>query len=191
MKALNANTIAFLSAVSIFSPSTQSAEFLPAQERASFPDPGFQSAYPAWYKNTPLRAGENYLGQASGFGAAAKDLLQTTSIQTNAASVTFPHTGIFTRNDRAAFSAYAPMQTVNGALSFAEFVSQSPMDDSTVALIQLLSLAVKQQINTELKYSLKVDNHRSFDSAITYRLNLGADTDKPDLIVSMRYNIKF
>lgn len=191
MKALNANTIALLLTFSIFSPFAQSADFLPAQEWAPLPDPGSQSAHPAWYKNTALRAGENHPGQVSSFGAMAKDLLKITSIRTNAASVTFPHTGIFTRNDRAAFSAYAPMQAVNGALSFAEFVSQSPLDDSTVALIQILSLAVKQQINTELKYSLKLDNHRSFDSAITYRLNLGADTDRPDLVVSMRYNIKF
>lgn len=185
MKALNANTIAFLSTISIFSSLAQSADLSPAQEWAPSPDPGFQSAHPA------LRAGENHPGQASGFGATAKNLLEATSIKTNAASVTFPHTGIFTRNDRAAFSAYAPMQAVNGALSFAEFISQSPLDDSTVALIQVLSLAVKQQINTELKYSLKVDSHRSFDSAITYKLNLGADTDRSDVVVSMRYNIKF
>lgn len=191
MKALNANTIAFLSTFLIFSPFAQSADFLPTQEWAPLPDSGSQSAHPAWYKNTVLRAGKNYPGQVSNFGAVAKDLLEVTSIQTNAASVAFPHMGIFTRNDRATFSAYAPMRAVNGALSFAEFVSQSPLDDSTVALIQVLSLAVKQQINTELKYSLKLDNHRSFDSAITYRLNLGADTDRPDVVVSMRYNIKF
>lgn len=191
MKALNANTIAFLTTFSVISSFVQSAEFSPAQEWAPFPDPGFQSAHSARYKNTALRAGENHPGQVSGFGATAKDLLAATSIKTNAASVTFPHTGVFTRNDRAAFSAYAPMQAVNGALSFAEFVSQSPLDDSAVALVQVLSLAVKQQINTELKYSVKVDNHRSFDSAITYRLNLGADTDRPDVVVRMRYNIKF
>lgn len=194
MNAIKPNTIVILATLSAVSSIAQSSELTLATALADTPAPGAQPIPALMYRNgvtNTLAVGEVSISQASAFWEAEKALWNATSIRSNALSMNIPLTGVVMSNDRASFSVYAPMQSVNGALSFAGYVSQSRLNDSLVTLVQALSYAAKRQINTEFAYSAKVDKYSKFDSAITYRLNPGSASDKPDVVVSVRYSVKF
>ena len=194
MNAIKPNTIVFLTTLSAISSFAQSSELTLATALADPPDPGGQPVSTLSYKKLVtknLAGAEVSVSQDVTFWQAEKALWNATSIRTNALSITFPRTGIIMENDRASLSIYAPMQSVNGALSFAGYVSQSRMNDSLVKLAQVLSFAARRQINTEFAYSVNVNKYSKFDSIITYRLNAGADSGKSDVVVGVRYDIKF
>lgn len=193
MNAIKPNTIVFLTTLSAISSFAQSSELTLATTLADATDPGAQPVSTLTDRNplTKNLEGEVSVGQASTFWEAEKALWSATSIRTNVLSMTIPRAGIVMGNDRASFSVYAPMQSVNGALSFAGYVSQSRLNDSLVTLVQVLSFAAKRQINTEFAYSVKADRNSKFDSAIAYRLNPGSGSDRHDVVVSVRYSVKF
>jgi hypothetical protein len=194
MKALNPNNLAFLTTFSALSTFAQSAELTPQLQLTASPERDMQAATTFIYENAAskyLPHGEAHLAQVSSLESAKKKLLNATTIHTNALSMTVPGTAIFSGNDHGSFRVYAPMQTVNGALSVVGYVSESRVDDSLVKLAQILSFAAKQQINAEIAYSLRVDRRSNFDSVITYRLNPASDSEKSGAAVSMRYSIKF
>jgi len=194
MKKFSPNSIVLITIFSALSLFAQSAELTLAQELAEFPDSGAQPITSVVYKNAagngmqPVMESTN---QVSNLRSAAKDLLKSTSIHINTLNVTIPRTGIFMGNDRVSFSIYAPMQAVNNTLSFAGYIAQARMDESLVTSIQVLSLVAKRQINTKLKYSVKIDNHSHFESAITYKFNPSTDSGKSDIAASVRYTINF
>lgn len=194
MKALNTNTIAFLTTFSAISSFAQSSELPLVSELAASPEQGYPLITTVVYRNAANNSmwlEERPVDQVSSLRDAARDWLRATTIRTNALSLSIPRTGVITANDSASFTVYAPMKTVNGALSLAGYVSESRVDDSVVRLVQVLSLIAKRQINTELKYSVKLDSHSNFDSALSYRLDPGADSGSSGVAVSMRYSIKF
>lgn len=194
MNAIKPNTIVFLTTLSAISSFAQSSELTLDTALADIPDPGAQPSSTLLYRNLVtknLAVGEVSVGQASTFGKTEKARWDATSIHTNALSMVIPRAGVVMGNDRASFSVYAPMQSVNGALSFAGYVSQSRLNDSLVTLAQVLSFAAKRQINTEFAYFVKVDRYSKFDSAITYRLNSNSDSGKHDVVVGVRYSVKF
>lgn len=194
MNAIKPNTIVFLTTLSAISSFAQSSELTLATSLADTPDPGAQPVSTLSYKKLVtknLTGGEVSVTQDVTFWEAEKALWDATSIRTNVLSMNIPLKGIVMENDRASFSVYAPMQSVNGALSFAGYVSQSRMDDSLVKLVQVLSFAARRQINTEFAYSVKTGKNDKFDSTITYRLNPSSDSDRSDVVVGVRYSVKF
>lgn len=194
MNVIKSNTLVILATLSAISSLALSSELTLSTTLADTADPGGQPISTLSYKKrvTQNLAGvEVSVNQEVTFWEAEKALWNATSIRTNALSITFPRTGIAMENDRASLSIYAPMQSVNGALSFAGYVSQSRMNDSLVKLAQVLSFAARRQINTEFSYAVNMDKYSKFDSIITYRLNAGADSGKSDVVVGVRYNIKF
>lgn len=194
MHALKPNTIVILTTLSAVSSLAQSSELTLATALAETPDPGAQPIPTLIYRNgvtDTMAVGEVSVRQISAFWEAERALWNATSIRTNVLSMKIPLTGAVMSNDRASFSVYAPMQSVNGALSLAGYVTQSRLNDSLVNLAQVLSFAARRQINTEFAYSVNVDRHSKFDSAITYRLNPDSASDRPDVVVSVRYRVKF
>lgn len=194
MNAIKPNTIVFLTTLSAISSFAQSSELTLATALADPPDPGGQPVSTLSYKKLVtknLAGGDVSVTQDVTFWEAEKALWNATSIRTNVLSMNIPFQGIVMENDRASLSVYAPMQSVNGALSFAGYVSQSRMDDSLVKLIQVLSFAARRQINTEFAYSVKAGKNGKFDSTITYRLNPSADSGRSDVVFGVRYSIKF
>lgn len=131
------------------------------------------------------------MNQTSDPEVTAKTLWNAFGIRSNALNMETSRTGMVMSDDHASLAAYAPMQTVNGALTLAGYVSRSRPDDSLVTLIQILSLAARRQINTEFKYSVKINGYSKFDSFITYRLNPASDPNKSGAAAGLRYNIKF
>lgn len=129
--------------------------------------------------------------QAYSFAGSVRDRWNATSIRTNAMSMEISRTGLVVNNDRASLLIYAPMQAVNGALSFVGFASQSRLNDSSVNLIQALSLVAKRQVNAELRYSVMTNSYGKLDSLISYRLNSNSDPDSGGVTIGLRYNIGF
>ena len=194
MKVLHANNIAFMTTLSAVSFFAQSSELLLSPELSSSPESGMQHVTTVAYKNAASKnmwVGEAHVEEVSSLRDTAKSLFAASSIHSNALSLNIPRTGLLMANDNALLSVYAPMKTVNGALSLAGYVSESRVDDSVVRLVQVLSLLATRQINAELKYSVRLDSHSSVDSAVFYRLNLGSDAINSGPVVSVRYHIKF
>ena len=193
MNAFKPNTLVMLTTLSVTS-LAQSAELPRAPELGDTPDPATRTISSIVYKNLVTKTqevGEDAAGEVNISRYIDKELWNATKIRTNAMSLTIPRTGIFVNNDQASFSVYAPMHSVNGALSFAGYVSQSRMNDSLVMLVQALSFAAKRQINTEFSYSVKLDKNSRFDSAISYSFSPSSSLEKSGVVVSVRYNVKF
>lgn len=115
--------------------------------------------------------------------------LRVLVFRANDLSITNFHSNILAKDDHASFTVNAPMQAVNGALTFAGTVAQTPLDSSLTKQIQLLSLVATRKINAELAYSAKINSYSRFYSAITYRLHPNAGSGKSDVIASFIYKL--
>ena len=143
------------------------------------------------YKNA---AAENQLAGADtipGFGNGTNASLNVKLFRVDSLGMTNFRSNMFSKNDRASFTANAPMPIVNGTLCFVGTVFQTPLDSSVIKWIQVLSLVATQKINASFTYSAKVDKYSSFDSVITYRLHPATDLGRSDVIASFQYRIKF
>ena len=192
MNAIRSSITAILAVFSVIPSLAQPSDFPPPLATTSYTNAQFVT--PAVYENSATKnpsPGWAILNQTPDHGSSAKTLWDAARIRTSTLNMEISRTDMVTGNDHASLTTYAPMQAVNGALSFAGYVSQSRMDDSWVTWIQILSLAAKQQINTEFKYSVKMSSYSKFDSVITYRLNRNPDLNRASVIAGLRYNIKF
>ena len=107
----------------------------------------------------------------------------------NNLSVGILRTDMYVSNDRASFEVYAPMATVNRALSVVKAISKSPLDDAVAAWIQTLLLINKRQLTAELAYSVKINRYSNIDSGIIYRLNPDGGSGKS--VASLRFSTRF
>ena len=182
-------TLAMLSAIS---PLAQSSDFAPLLTATPYTDT--QSVASVVYENSitrnPLQKGIA-ADQTFNYGGAAKALWNVARVRTNALNMETSRTDMVMSNDHASLAIYAPMQAVNIALSFAGYVSQSRLDDSSITRIQVLSLVTRRQVNAELKYSVRTNSYSKFDSFITYRMSPDSDPGKAGAAAGLRYNIKF
>lgn len=192
MNIIGLSIIAILAAFSAVPSLAQSPDLVPALASTSYTYA--QSLAPVVYENpmvTKSAHREVAVGQTPDPEVTAKTLWNAFGVRASALNMEASRTDMVISSDHTSLAAYAPMQAVNGALSFAGLVSQSQLDDSLVTWIQILSLATRRQINTEFKYSVKVSNHSKFDSFITYRLNPASDPNRSSAAAGLRYNIKF
>ena len=125
------------------------------------------------------------------FGEADNFLSRIRNNRINNLGMGIQRTMLYMGNDRASFNVYVPTESVNRVLSVAKAIPQSPLEDTHAALIQTLLLLSKQQINTKLAYSVKLDGHSNFDSAIVCRLNTDSGTGKFDVAANVRFSSRF
>jgi hypothetical protein len=191
MYSVKLNIIVILAALSPMSLSAQTYDSKAELAASSFT--GMQPIVSVVYKTTAVNPSveRGAAGQPPDFENKENMLPSARSIRTNNLGMGVYRTDIFTLNDRASFKIYAQTQAVNGVLSFAKAVSKSRLDDALTPWIQGLSLLAKRQINTELTYTLKVNNSSKFDSSIIYRLNPNTDSGKSDVVASLRYHARF
>lgn len=109
----------------------------------------------------------------------------------NNLSIGISQSEIFIRNGSTSFTLYSPTSKENPSLSFAKPASDSQINGVWVTVIQVLSLAVTRQVNTEFTYSMPVSKNSKFDSAINYRLGPINDFGAPGMAASFQYNGKF
>ena len=198
LKEVNMNPVkpginAFLIALSPISSMALSA---PDTASASPFSPASDSASSAAYQNaTADNRPENNAAENSASGADGTEgfLGRIKNGRIDNPGVEFVRTGKRTRKSDASTSlkVYAPMEKVNRALTVAKAIPGSSLNDTQAAWIQTLLLAGKQQINTELAYSVKVGDHGNLESAITYRVHPDTATGKSDTVASVRYSTRF
>jgi hypothetical protein len=143
------------------------------------------------YKNA---AAENQLAGVDtipGFGNGTNASLNVKIFRVDVLGMTNSRINMFSRNDRASFTANAPMPIVNRTLCFVGTVFQTQLDSSVTKWIQVLSLVATQRINASFTYSAKIDKYSSFDSVMTYRLHPATDLGRTDVVASFQYRIKF
>lgn len=99
--------------------------------------------------------------------------------------------GMLANNDHVYSSIYVPMQGVNNALSIVETALQSKLADSLVTLVQAIFLVAKRQENSELSYSVGVNDYSRIDFTISYRLHPGINSLDSEAMASLRYNSRF
>ncbi len=144
------------------------------------------------YKNAATEsqlAGTISVDQISGFGDRTNTSLKAIVFRTDDLSITNSRSNMLVKDDRASFTVNAPMQVVNGVLTFAGTVAQAPLESSLTRLVQVISLAATRKINAELAYSAKMNSYSRFDSVITYRLHPNTDSGKSDVVASIKYKI--
>ncbi len=147
---------------------------------------------PVVYKNAATEsqlAGTVSVDQISGFGGRTNTSLKAIVFRTDDLSITNSRSNMLVKDDRASFTVNAPMQVVNGVLTFAGTVAQAPLESSLTRLVQVISLAATRKINAELAYSAKMNSYSRFDSVITYRLHPNTDSGKSDVVASIKYKI--
>jgi hypothetical protein len=83
------------------------------------------------------------------------------------------------------------MQGINNALSLVETAIQSKLADSLITFVQALTMVAKRQVNTELTYSVNINNYSRVDSGIIYRLHPIMDSGNSEILASLRYSSKF
>ena len=192
MNAIRLRITAILAMLSAISPLAQSSDFAPLLVAAPYTDA--QSVASVVYENSMARnplPGGVATDQTFNYGGTAKALWNAARVRTNALNMEVSRTDMVMSNDHASLAIYAPMQAVNVALSFAGYVAQSRLDDSSVTRVQVLSLVAQRQINAELKYSVKTNSYSKFDSFITYKMSPDSDPSKAGASAGVRYNIKF
>jgi hypothetical protein len=151
-----------------------------------------QLIMPVTYKNAMIGnpgAAKPSADQPAGSGVSGWPPIRF--VRSNNISKSISRVSLFTRNDRFSSAIYAPMREVNNALSFVGTALQTQWEDSMVAWIQTLSLLARRQINTDLSYSIRVDDHSKFDSVISYRLDPASNQGKPSAMVSLQYHARF
>jgi hypothetical protein len=153
--------------------------------------PGTQSVVSVTYKNSIAR--NSMITKAStdqSVEAVTSGSPNIIAVRGNNMSMSISRVALFARNDHFSSAVYAPMQNVNHALSLIGTVFQTRIEDSMVTWIQALSLLAKRQINTELSYSIQVNDYSKLDSVISYRLDPNTNDGKPKAIASLQYHIK-
>lgn len=109
----------------------------------------------------------------------------------NNLSIGISRTKMFTHNDRASFTLYTPIPTVNRHSSSTKISASSPMDNVWLSLIQALSLTGSRKINSAFTYSVPVNKDSKFDSTISYRLSPITDSGKPGMTASLQISGQF
>ena len=156
-----------------------------------FPSAMTQHLPSGTYKNAAVENQLAGMDTFPGFGNGTSASLNVKLFRVDSLGMTNFRSNMFSKNDRASFTANAPMPIVNGTLCFVGTVFQTPLDSSVIKWIQVLSLVATQKINASFTYSAKVDKYSSFDSVITYRLHPATDLGRSDVIASFQYRIKF
>lgn len=136
-------------------------------------------------------AGTVSVGTITDFGDGTSTSLKVKFFRADSLGMTNSRSDMFSGNDRASFTVNAPMPLVDGALSLAGTVYQAPVDSTVSKWTQVLSLVVTRKINAEFAYSAKINKYSSFDSVIAYRLHPATDSGRSDVLVSVKYGIKF
>jgi len=143
------------------------------------------------YKNAEFENQPVGVDAIPGFDNGMNASLNVKFFRVDGLGMTNSRSNMFSKNDRASFTANAPMPAVNDTLCFVGTVFQTQLDSSVTKWIQVLSLVATQKINASFAYSAKVDKYSGFDSAITYRLHPATDSGRTDVVVSVQYGIKF
>ena len=190
MKTLMSNIFAVLTALLSMSSLALPFGVSPAQV---LPSATMQQNTPSVvYKNTATEnqlAGTLSVDQIPGFRDRANTPQKAIVFRTHDLSITSFRSNMLVKDDRASFTVNAPMQAVNGALTFVGTVAQTPLESSLTRLIQVISLVATRKINAELAYSAKMNSYSRFDSVITYRLHPNTDSGKSDVVASINYKI--
>ena len=124
-------------------------------------------------------------------GEVTHNQIKFICVCSNSLSGTINHSGLLVNNDHINSSIYVPMQGINNALSLVETAIQSKLADSLITFVQALTMVAKRQVNTELTYSVNINNYSRVDSGIIYRLHPIMDSGNSEILASLRYSSKF